>query len=82
MVAKGKIAPLERSHLQVLPLPDEVRAKTWMEAALSMTMHDGVSHGQALALCRKAAELSPGNPKNRNALNYYLAQQTHARSRH
>ena len=35
------LTTLEHGHLQVLPLAYDVRAKTWMDATLSMTMHEG-----------------------------------------
>jgi tetratricopeptide (TPR) repeat protein len=37
---------LERGHLQVLPLAFDVRTKSWMDATLSMTLHDNISHEQ------------------------------------
>lgn len=37
------LTPLERGHLQVLPLAFDVRAKAWMDTTLSMTMHENVS---------------------------------------
>ena len=40
------LTPLERGHLQVLPLAFDTRTKTWMDATLSMTMHENVSHEQ------------------------------------
>jgi tetratricopeptide (TPR) repeat protein len=40
------LTPLERGHLQVLPLAFDMRTKTWMDATLSMTMHENVPHGQ------------------------------------
>jgi len=43
------LTPLERGHLQVLPLAFDMRAKTWMDATMSMTMHEGVSHEQPVA---------------------------------
>ena len=39
------LTTLERGHLQVLPLAYDVRAKAWMDATLSMTMHEGASRG-------------------------------------
>lgn len=37
---------LERGRLQVLPLAFDLRTKTWMDATLSMTMHENVPHAQ------------------------------------
>jgi len=37
------LTPMEHGHLQVLPLAYDVRAKTWMDATMSMTMHEGAS---------------------------------------
>ncbi len=42
------LAPLERGHLQVLPLAFDMRTKTWMDATLSMTMDENVPHAQAV----------------------------------
>ena len=39
------LTTLERGHLQVLPLAFDVRTRTWMDATLSMTIHEGVSRG-------------------------------------
>ena len=43
------LTPLERGHLQVLPLAFDTRTKTWMDATLSMTMHENVSREQPVA---------------------------------
>jgi tetratricopeptide (TPR) repeat protein len=43
------LTPLERGHLQVLPLAFDVRSKTWMDSTKSMTMHENVPHSQAVA---------------------------------
>ncbi len=43
------LTPLERGHLQVLPLAFDVRSKTWMDSTKSMTMHESVPHSQAVA---------------------------------
>ncbi len=40
------LTPLERGHLQVLPLAFDMSTKTWMDATLSMTMHEDVAHAQ------------------------------------
>lgn len=40
------LTPLERGHLQVLPLAFDMRTKSWMDATLSMTMHENVPHAQ------------------------------------
>ena len=40
------LTSLERGHLQVLPLAFDTRTKTWMDATLSMTMHENVPHEQ------------------------------------
>ena len=40
------LTPLERGHLQVLPLAFDTRTKTWLDATLSMTMHENVPHEQ------------------------------------
>lgn len=42
------LTPLDRGHLQVLPLAYDVREKKWMDATLSMTMHENISRGQAV----------------------------------
>jgi tetratricopeptide (TPR) repeat protein len=42
------LTPLERGHLQVLPLAFDVGTKTWMDTTTSMTMHENVSRGQPL----------------------------------
>ncbi len=40
------LTPLERGHLQVLPLAFDVRTSAWMDTTKSMTMHDDVAHDQ------------------------------------
>ena len=40
------LTPLERGHLQVLPLAFDVRSKTWMDTTMSMTLHENVSRDQ------------------------------------
>ena len=43
------LTPLERGHLQVLPLAFDIRSKSWMDSTRSMTMHENVPHSQAVA---------------------------------
>ncbi len=43
------LTPLQRGHLQVLPLAFDVRAGRWMDTTLSMTMHENVQRGQAVS---------------------------------
>lgn len=40
------LTPLERGHLQVLPLAFDVRAGAWMDSTNSMTMHDETPRDQ------------------------------------
>ncbi len=40
------LTPLDRGHLQVLPLAFDVRAGAWMDSTKSMTMHDNTPRDQ------------------------------------